>query len=139
MCHLYRLRINTHVLTYTMLCFIARQFSDHLQSIYAMRPRFNDALNDAVAKLNARILTINSCNSYDHFNRNGKLLQKGKEEYWWELDDLLQRFDLNRIKLLPNPKNPPGKRFRDNQHQGFDDYDRKYPSLPWNQHRDRQY
>ena len=26
MCHMYRLRINTHVLTYTMLCFIARQF-----------------------------------------------------------------------------------------------------------------
>ena len=24
MCHLYRLRINTHMLTYTMLCFIAR-------------------------------------------------------------------------------------------------------------------
>ena len=26
MCHLYRLRINTHVLTFTMPCFIARHF-----------------------------------------------------------------------------------------------------------------
>ena len=33
MCHLYRLRIKTHVLTFTMPCFIARQKGQHYHNI----------------------------------------------------------------------------------------------------------
>ena len=67
-------------------------------------------LNDAVAKVDHKILTINSCNTYEHFTPAGSLSIKGKKSFLLELDDLLQRFDLDKIKLLPNPKNPPRNR-----------------------------
>ena len=79
--------------------------------IYGMlklRVKLNDCLNDETAKVEQKILTINSCNSYDHFDRHGNLSSKGKHYFWMELDDLLERLDKNKIKLLPNPKNPPG-------------------------------
>ena len=61
-----------------------------IRSICGLRARFNDSLNDVTAKLNQRILTVNSCNSYDHFDRCGNLSIKGKEDFWWKLDDLIQ-------------------------------------------------
>ena len=72
-----------------------------------LRSKFNDALNDAVAKVDQHILGINSCNAYEHFNRHGNLSIKGKNNFWWELNDLIERFELNKVKLLPNPKNSP--------------------------------
>ena len=75
--------------------------------VMELRPKFNDVLNDELAKLNQYILTINSCNTYDHFDRYGNLSPKGKECFWWELDDLIERFNIDKVKLLPNPKNPP--------------------------------
>ena len=76
-------------------------------AIQKLRPKFNDALNDATSKRGLRILTINSCNSFQHYDHRGNLSPAGKHEFWWELDELINRFDLNKIKLMPNPKNPP--------------------------------
>ena len=70
----------------------------------ALRPKFNDALNDAVSEIDQHMLTINSCNAAEHYNRWGKLSQKAKEEYWFELEELIEMFDIEKIKLLPNPK-----------------------------------
>ena len=53
---------------------------------------------------------MNTCNCYEDFDRSGNLLLKGKCKFWLELDDLIQKFDSDRIKLLPNPKNPPKKK-----------------------------
>ena len=53
-----------------------------LSQVCALRPRFNDALNDAVAKENQCILTINMCNTFEHFDRNGSLSSKGKNDFW---------------------------------------------------------
>ena len=72
------------------------------------RAKFNDNLNDAVAKINQYIMTINSCNGYEHSDKHGNLTIHGKTNLWLEIDDLIQRFDLNKVKLLPNPKNSPG-------------------------------
>ena len=75
-----------------------------------LRHRFNDALNDAVGKVNQYILKINSCNAYEHFDGSGNLSIQGKRSFWYELDALIQKFDFDKVKLLPNPKNPPGFR-----------------------------
>ena len=80
--------------------------SSRMSGICELRSKFNDALNDAVAKYNQYILTVNSCNTYDHFDQMGMLSSKGKEAFWYEIDDLIARFDVNKVKLLPNPKNP---------------------------------
>ena len=49
--------------------------SESLNQLYDLRPKYNDALNDSVAKVNQYILTINSCKSYEDFDKHGKLSQ----------------------------------------------------------------
>ena len=74
---------------------------------FALCAKFNDALNNAVARLNQHIMTIASCNTSSHFTHLGELSTKGKDFFWWEIDDLLEKFNRKDIKLLPNP--PTGK------------------------------
>ena len=74
-------------------------------------PKFNDALNDAVAKIDQYILTVNSCGAYEHYDSQRRLSIAGKRNFWMEIDELIQKFDLDKIKLRPNPKNPP-RRFQ---------------------------
>ena len=92
------------------------QEGSHIDKIDSLRAGFNDALNDVVAKIGHYMLTINSCNSYEHYDRAGKLSISGKTNFWCELDELIDRFDANRIKLLPAPKNPA--RFNHNLQRG---------------------
>ena len=71
--------------------------------MYSLRAKFNDALNDSVARIEQKNMMINSCNSVDHFDQWGNLSRKGKLALWLEIDDLLERFDGGDIKLLPSP------------------------------------
>ena len=48
------------------------------QKVYLLRAKFNDALNDSVARIEQKIMTINSCNSVDHFDQWGNLSRKGQ-------------------------------------------------------------
>ena len=96
-------------------------------AIHSLRSKFNDSLNDAVAKRGHRIMTVNSCNAYEHYDHRGNLTPVGRKEFWLEVDMLVNRFDLGKIKLLPNPKNPPrNHRQRDSHH----DHARRLPSPP---------
>ena len=76
-----------------------------LKFVHMMRPKFNDALNTAAVKIDQYIMTINSCNTQDHFDHWGSLLQKGKNALWMEIDDLIECFDHDAVKLLLTPKN----------------------------------
>ena len=73
------------------------------QCSFDLQAKFNEALNDAVARYNHRILTINSCNTSSHLDLWDNLSNKGFRSLWYELDDLLECFDKNAVKLLPNP------------------------------------
>ena len=86
--------------------------------VLELRSKFND-----VGKIGQHMLTITSCNSYDHFNHKGDLSLIGKSEFWLEIDDLIHRFERNKIKLLPNPlMNTPKKTHwpRDLAHYSYD-------------------
>ena len=72
-----------------------------LESICCLRSKFNSALNDAALKYRHRILSTESCNSPDQFDRQGMLTVKGKLNFWHKLDELLERFDKKKIKLEP--------------------------------------
>ena len=108
-----------------------------------LRPRFNDALNDAVAKIDHYLLTINSCNAYEDYDKRGLLSIRGKNNFWLELDNLLQRFDCGKIKLLPNPKNPPryGQKSHQHHHSSnrghttFSDHRKKHPTAGEREHK----
>ena len=66
--------------------------------------KFNDLLNNSAAKKNNRILSIRSLNSHQNFDARGSLSRAGKDAFWWELDDLIQKFESNKVKLLPRIK-----------------------------------
>ena len=95
-----------------------------MASICRARPKFNDALNDSCAKINQFMLTIASCNAYEHFDKGGVLSRLGKKEFWLELDEVMDRFDKDRIKLLLNPKNPPKRRYPKAQVAHYNHFDR---------------
>ena len=48
-----------------------------LNEIFALRAKFNDTLNDSVAKVGQRIMTISSCNTFEDFDRNSHLSSRG--------------------------------------------------------------
>ena len=96
---------NTKVIYVRMLKRIG-QFGDNIMAVNSLRAKFNNALNDAAAKLDQYILTVNSCNLYEHFDHKGGLSEIGQKMFFEEIDDLIHRFEFNRVKLLPTPKNP---------------------------------
>ena len=106
--------------------------SSPMHKATAFWAKFNDTLNDAVAKVEQRILTVNSCCTYDHFDHKGNLSLKGKKAFWLEIDNLLERFDKNKVKLLPNPKNPPriSSQIHDVSWQGGNTSSSKYYNHP---------
>ena len=96
------------------VCMLRRAGSFNTEStlgeLLSLRPKFNDSLNDMTAKMGQHMLTINSCHSYEHFNKHALLSVWGKQEFWAELDELIEKFHIDKIKLLPNPKNPPRRK-----------------------------
>ena len=77
-----------------------------LDLLFELCSKLNDALNTAVSKINQKMLTITACNTRDHFDFMGNLSAKGREEYWYEMNELLDQFDCGKIKLLPTPQHP---------------------------------
>ena len=71
-----------------------------LDLVYGLRAKFNDALNAGAARIEQHMLTLNSCNTSSHFDIWGKLSHRGRSAIWHEIDDLLERFDEGRVKLL---------------------------------------
>ena len=67
--------------------------------------KFNDLLNEAMARRNGHILSIRSLNLPQHFDKFGNLSTVGKEAFWIEMDELIEKFDHDRIKLEPRPHN----------------------------------
>ena len=47
---------------------------------------------------------------------------KGKETVWLEMDELIQKFDADQIKLLLNPKNKPASHFQRRKNNGRSGY-----------------
>ena len=68
--------INTKIIFVKMLRRVGK-FNDKVGHFCSYCAKFNDALNDAVAKVDLRILTINACNTYEAFEAGGGLLMKG--------------------------------------------------------------
>ena len=94
-----------------MLCCVEVFFKrdSRLDLFHSLQVKFNDALNTSTARYDARIMTIATCNTNTHFNHKGELSVKGQCAFWYEVDDLLERFDHNEVKLLPNTRQSTNK------------------------------
>ena len=84
-----------------------------LEKVCIHRAKFNDILNDVAAKRTQLVMNVMGCNSHDHFENTGGLSPKGKIDFWFEVDELLEKFDRNQIKLLPS-KGKGKKNFHNN-------------------------
>ena len=73
-------------------------------SIRPLTNKFAAILNDAISELDQNIMTIISCSSPENDHKWGNPSVKGAKAFWKEVDDLLQKFNLNKIKLVPNQK-----------------------------------
>ena len=60
-----------------------------LHAALKLRNKFNDALNDAVAKIDHYLLTVNSYNANEDYTHKGELSDKGKTVYWLEINGLM--------------------------------------------------
>ena len=92
-----------------------------LDLVYGLRAKFNDALNAGAARIEQHMLTLNSCNTSSHFDNWGKLSHRGRSAIWHEIDDLLERFDEGRVKLLPAPLKMKFKRAAHRPHDWSDE------------------
>ena len=92
------------------------QKGSKMANICSMKTKYNELLNEVVAHFEYNILCIRSCRSPDDFDIRGSLSSKGKSNFWWELNELIEKFEMGKVKLLPRPSFDH-RRFRvDNQH-----------------------
>ena len=64
-----------------------------ITKICGLRPKFNEIVNEAAAKQKAKVMELRSCNTLDHFDRQGNLTQNGKSSLWYKINDLMERFE----------------------------------------------
>ena len=72
-----------------------------MSKLCSLRNKFNDILNEEANRHDSKVMFIKSCDKPEHFDHYGNLTGKGKITFWFELDDLLNRFNANKVKLLP--------------------------------------
>ena len=75
--------------------------SSKIGRICVTRLRFNEALNNTVAKMDNHIMNITYCNQEADFNPYRNLTPQSAKIFWQQLDSLIERFDNRKIELLP--------------------------------------
>ena len=92
-CHLWR-RPHHHLCPHAKTHrHISLRKNSRKDEVFSLIAKFNDALNSMVARANQHILTVNSCHTGSHFTHLGELSERGKQDFWSEIDHLLERFD----------------------------------------------
>ena len=76
--------------------------TEKLKSIFSLRYKFNSILHEAIDQQQHRVMSIEACNEVDHYDSAGNLTNKGKIEFWHEVDYLIEEFERNNTKLLPH-------------------------------------
>ena len=77
------------------------QKGSYLERLCRISPKFNDMLNEAVARQGHCVMRVKSCSRIEDFNHKGSLSTQGKRRFWEEVDYLLERFEKNELQLLP--------------------------------------
>ena len=72
-----------------------------MANICILRAKFNDLLNDAAARNDHFILSVRGLNGPQYFDKYGNLSSKGQKAFWLEIDELIDKFSKNKVKLKP--------------------------------------
>ena len=83
-----------------------------LARLCTLHSKFNECVNNAAARREAKVLSIRLLSTQDCFDKKALLSIKGKHLYWDELDKLLERFERGKIKLLPKTPNSHGHTYK---------------------------
>ena len=72
---------HTKIIYVKMICRVGKIHDNSaLGAVCALRPKFNDSLNDAVAKMNEYILAIKTVSHFEDFDHLGHLTKRGKAD-----------------------------------------------------------
>ena len=86
-----------------------------MESICSLRTKFNNVLNEAAVRQDAKVLSIRSLSMLEHFDPCGNLSRKGKTAFWYEMDNLIDRFENDGLQLKPRPIASRNKRRQPSQ------------------------
>ena len=71
-----------------------------MQGAMSMCTSFNSILNDAAEHYGYNRIFIESCSSEYQYDKMGKLNDRGKIDFWSEVNSLIEKFDCRKIRLL---------------------------------------
>ena len=72
-----------------------------MDGILSLHLKFNSLLNDVAAHFSFNRMYLDKCASEYQFNRMGYLSNDGMADFWREVDDLVEQFNCDKVKLLP--------------------------------------
>ena len=78
-----------------------RGMDKKLVEMCSVKYKFNRILHESIEAQGHRVICIPTCNDAKYFDNHGNLTNVGKINFWREVDDLLERFDRDKVKLLP--------------------------------------
>ena len=67
----------------------------------SLRAKFNNALNDIAYEREYSILSIDACDTENHFDLMGNLNHYGEVTFWKQMNHLLSLFDKKKVELTP--------------------------------------
>ena len=83
-----------------------------MAKLCTFRVKFNDLLNEAVGRKGNYVLSVRSCTNPSNFNHWGTLSMQGKEVFWQEIDQLIEKFENDKVKLEPRGNKKSGQFYR---------------------------
>ena len=66
-----------------------------------LRIMFNSIMNDAAEHFSFNCLYVEGCNTETLYDWMGNLNDYGKVTFWREVNDLIEKFDSDKVKLEP--------------------------------------
>ena len=74
--------------------------NSQMEKVVSLRAKFNNALNEVALNAGHSILSIDACDSENHFDLLGNLNHYGQYTYWKQVNYLLENFDKKKVDLL---------------------------------------
>ena len=104
--------------------------NEHLKKIWTLCQKFNDELEELVnLEKYSHIIKVRTVNELYHFEANGDLTRRGKQEFWSEVNTIIKQFELCKTELKPKSRayyKAPPMRHPEEQHRNR----RKLPTPP---------
>ena len=103
------------VVLVTMLCRpLIFPSNSRMERVLSLRPKFNNAINNAAYEAGHSVMQIDSCNTITHFDLMGHLSHLGQFTFWKDVNYQLEKYDRSKEGL--EPRSDQGKPYYNRKH-----------------------